>query len=69
MNASLSRREEEVVGLVCAGLRNREVAQRLCLSEYTIENHLRRIYAKLDVRNRTGLVARVFSGLAPVTGT
>jgi DNA-binding NarL/FixJ family response regulator len=53
----LSEREREVLALVSEGLENRDVAERLCLSEKTIKNHLARIYQKLDVANRTQAVA------------
>lgn len=52
----LTPRELEVVELVAEGLSNREVAQRLCRSPRTIENHLRSVYQKLDVRNRVEMI-------------
>ena len=52
----LSSREEEVVQLVVEGLGNREIAQRLTLSEHTIRNYLFRIFDKLGVSNRVELV-------------
>ena len=45
-----------MVELVAEGLSNREVAQRLCRSPRTIENHLRSVYQKLDVRNRVAMI-------------
>lgn len=48
----LSTRERQVVSLVAEGLENREVAERLCISENTVKNHLARIYEKLKVSNR-----------------
>ena len=39
---------------------NRGLAERLSISGNTIETHLRHIYAKLDVRNRQELLARLF---------
>ncbi len=59
--SGLSRREMEVVGLVCEGLRNKEIAEKLFISEYTVENHLRSIYEKMDVPSRTSLINRVAS--------
>ncbi|NIV27991.1 MAG: DNA-binding response regulator [Anaerolineae bacterium] len=50
---SLTPREQEVLELVCHGLSNKEVAQRLFLSVRTVENHLANIYGKLGVRSRT----------------
>lgn len=50
---NLTARETEVLHLVAEGLRNREMAEQLQLSESTIETYLDRIYRKLEVRNRT----------------
>jgi DNA-binding NarL/FixJ family response regulator len=52
----LSKREEEVVQLVVEGLGNREIAQRLNLSEHTIRNYLFKVFDKLGVSNRVELV-------------
>jgi non-specific serine/threonine protein kinase len=49
----LTRRELEVVALVAAGLTNKEIAERLFLSERTAEGHVERIRNKLGVRSRT----------------
>jgi DNA-binding NarL/FixJ family response regulator len=55
----LTRREVEVAILVCEGLRDKDIAERLFISEYTVGNHLKAIYEKLGVRNRTSLIHRV----------
>lgn len=52
---SLSRREREVGQLVTEGLTNREIAERLFLSEKTIESHLSAIFRKLGVRRRAAV--------------
>ncbi|MFQ5663950.1 MAG: response regulator [Terriglobia bacterium] len=52
----LSSREMEVVRCVAMGLRNKEVADRLGVSEATIKNHLTSIYAKLGVSDRLELI-------------
>jgi two-component system NarL family response regulator len=49
---SLSRRERDVIELAAAGLRNREMAHVLNISEQTVHVHLRNIFAKLDVSDR-----------------
>jgi DNA-binding NarL/FixJ family response regulator len=51
----LSRREREVAELAAAGLRSRDIAERLYLSTRTVDNHLARVYDKLGVRNREAL--------------
>jgi LuxR family maltose regulon positive regulatory protein len=50
---SLTRRQREVVRLLAAGLSNREIAQRLVISEVTVKVHLRNIFARMNVRSRT----------------
>jgi DNA-binding NarL/FixJ family response regulator len=64
--ANLTARELEVLGLVAEGLRNADIAQRLFLSEKTVDHHVSAILRKLEVRtrgeagvaaNRLGLVA------------
>jgi DNA-binding CsgD family transcriptional regulator len=57
----LSRRELDVAGLVCEGLKNSEISEKLFISEYTVENHLRSIYEKLEVKNRTAMAHKVMS--------
>jgi DNA-binding CsgD family transcriptional regulator len=56
---ALSPRETEVVMLVLYGHSNRRIADQLFLTEYTIEDHLKRIFAKLGVKSRTALAAKV----------
>lgn len=48
----LSKREEEVLRCLAAGLSNREIAERLVISENTVKKHLRNILDKLHVQNR-----------------
>jgi len=49
----LTSREMDVLRLLAEGLTNYQIARRLGLSTRTVEAHLTRIYAKLDVRSRT----------------
>lgn len=58
-SAALSPREREVAAHVASGKTNREVAAVLFLSEKTVGNHLERIFAKLGVRSRAALAARI----------
>lgn len=50
---TLSDREGQILCLVADGLTNREIAERLFLSRYTVESHIKRIYRKLAVSSRT----------------
>lgn len=52
----LSRRELEIVGLVGDGLRNREIGERLFISEGTVKVHLHNIFDKLGLDRRAALV-------------
>jgi len=53
----LSEREKEVVQLVSQGLGNKDIGEKLHISESTVKNHLRNILAKLHLQNRVQLVS------------
>ena len=53
----LSERELQVLRLIAAGASNRDIADRLFISENTVKNHVRRILEKTGTRSRTGAVA------------
>ena len=53
----MTRREIEVLQLVADGLVNREIGQRLFLSEETVKSHVRHLLAKLQARSRAHAVA------------
>ena len=55
----LTFREIDVVKLICQGLSNQEIAERLFLSEKTVRNHLANIFRKLRVSDRTQTVLYV----------
>ncbi len=61
-NLGLSPREVELLGWVRMGKTNSEIASILGISIYTVKNHLRHIFKKLDVYNRTQAVSKI--GLA-----
>jgi DNA-binding NarL/FixJ family response regulator len=53
----LTQRESEVLAYLVAGLSNRAIAAKLVLGEETVKSHVRSIYRKLEVGDRTGAVA------------
>ena len=65
-SVALTRREQEILELIAAGLSTREMAERLGVSENTIKSHASRLFDKLGVRRRTQAVqsARA-AGLLP----
>ena len=67
----LTQRQMEVVCLLRQGLTNKEIASMLFISRYTVENHLKAIYGKMNVASRTELVYRLqraSAGAAPEPG-
>jgi two-component system nitrate/nitrite response regulator NarP len=54
----LTKREMEIVELVCLGLRNRQIADRCSLTEGTVKIHLNSVYRKLGVASRAELIVK-----------
>lgn len=55
----LSARETDVVTLICQRLRYREIAERLFISERTVNKHVQNIFGKVDVTTRSELVRKM----------
>lgn len=53
----LSKRELEVLQLICSGLTNKGIAERLFISEQTAKDHVRNIMRKVGVKSRTALIS------------
>ncbi len=56
LHLTLTTREIEMVKMVREGLKNKEIAERLCIAETTVKTHLFHIYRKLNVESRAQLV-------------
>ena len=54
--AALTPRKREVIDLICQGMRNKTISDKLNISEVTVSHHLTSIYRKLEVDDRTSLV-------------
>jgi DNA-binding NarL/FixJ family response regulator len=55
---NLSPREKEVLKLVTQGLNNMEISQKLYISRFTVETHVKNIFHKLDIHDRPKLVVK-----------
>jgi DNA-binding NarL/FixJ family response regulator len=54
----LTRREKEIMKLVGRGCTNKQIAEKLFISEQTVKKHLKNIFSKLKVRNRVSAVMK-----------
>ena len=54
----ISERELEISMLVCSGLNNREIAQKLQIEEATAKTHTRNLYRKVNVKNKISLLLK-----------
>ncbi len=57
--AKLTQRDTEVASLVCDGFADKEIAQRLCISPSTVNNHLKNVFRKMEVTSRVQLAHRL----------
>lgn len=58
-NSMLSPREQQIARMIAQGHPNKTIAANLGISSWTVSTHLRRMFAKFDVRSRAALVARL----------
>jgi DNA-binding NarL/FixJ family response regulator len=64
----LTAREREVLELLCQGLGNQEIAESLVISRRTVENHVRSLFHKLEVRTRSQAILQAMKlGLVKAT--
>ena len=55
---AITKRELEILGLIAQGFSNREIGEKLFVSENTVKTHSSRLFDKLDARRRTQAVQR-----------
>lgn len=58
----LTRREQEVMQILIKGFSNKEIANKLTISERTVQTHLSNIFSKLEVSSRTEAVLEALNG-------
>lgn len=56
---TLTRRQHEIVLLVVRGLSNRDIAERLFVTEQTVKDHLHDVFERFGIKRRTELLSRV----------
>jgi DNA-binding NarL/FixJ family response regulator len=59
-NSPLTQREVQVLRLVASGMTNREIADKLFISEKTVARHLSNIFTKLDLSSQTAATAYAY---------
>jgi two-component system response regulator DegU len=65
--SSLTGRENQVIGRICEGMHNKEIASKLFISNATVAHHLTSIYRKLDLADRTELLLYAHhNGISPI---
>jgi len=64
--SELSRREQQLVELICWGLTNKEIAARLYLSEHTVKNHVHSILHKTGAPDRIAIVDRYHGQMSTI---
>jgi DNA-binding NarL/FixJ family response regulator len=68
--SSLTAREREIIRLISSGLKNKDIAARLSISDITVRHHLTSIFRKLEVSDRQKLLIVAYRfGLAELTPT
>ena len=58
---ALTHRESEVVPLLARGLSTKEIANEMCISRHTVNDHIKTIFSKCGVTSRGELVATIFA--------
>ena len=64
----LTEREWEVMELAYHRMTNPEIAEKLCISKYTVKNHMHNIFEKLDISARADLIMFIDKGGQPGKG-
>ena len=66
---SLTERERSIITLIAGGLKNKDIAEQLCISDITVRHHLTNIFMKLGVSDRQKLLIHAYQhGLVRLAG-
>lgn len=60
MTQNLTEREKQILKLIAEGLTNKSISSLLSITESTVENHIHKIYEKLNISNRAQATAYAF---------
>lgn len=56
---NLTKKESEVLKLVCQGISNSDISEKLSICEYTAKDHIKHLMKKMNVHTRSGLISRI----------
>ena len=59
-SAQLNKRQKELLQMVSEGLSNKEIAEKISITEATVKYHLKNIYAILDIKNRKDMLGKLY---------
>jgi len=57
----LTKREVEIIELVCQGLTYKQIADRMYITSFTVNQHLKKVYAKMKVHSKSELISKVLT--------
>jgi DNA-binding NarL/FixJ family response regulator len=57
----LTKREMEIMNWVCDGLTYKEIAEKMFITSFTVNQHLKKIYSKMQVRSKSELISKILS--------
>jgi two-component system response regulator NreC len=60
----ITPKEKEILHLIAGGLSSKQIAERLCISFYTVQTHRKNMLAKMGVKNTPELIVKVLSQAA-----
>jgi DNA-binding NarL/FixJ family response regulator len=60
-NELLTNREREIMKFICEGLTYKEIAERMFITPFTVNQHLKKVYLKLKVKSKGELISKMLS--------